>query len=244
MIVKTHYEVGQTALTVICEEQYLGVIKEAVCDARFAIESKIAEDPFFGVTYDPYPPSSADHPLVVRMCQASVKAGVGPMAGVAGAVASYAAEKAVDAGCGHVIIENGGDIALRISEDISIGIFADDEKFRDLALSVHPSPGIRGICSSSGTVGPSVSFGRSGICTVLSDDVVLADCCATAFGNMIRDGTPEEMSSAAERTFSIDGVDGCICVCGGLISMCGEIPELVKGRFDDCQLTGVRFSHA
>lgn len=242
MIVKTNYEVGQTALTIICDESYLSIVKSAVCDARFVIESKISEDIFFGITFDPYPPQPNDHELIRSMCQASVKADVGPMAGVAGAVAQYAVKKAVEAGCKHIIVENGGDIAMFVSEKVEIGVFSADERFGDLALSVPPSDTVKGVCSSSGIVGPSVSFGKSGICTVFSDDVILADCCATALGNMIKSGTPEEMSEACEKTFSVDGVDGCVCVCNGLLSMCGDVPELVKGSFEEKQLTKIRLS--
>ena len=159
------------------------------------------------------------------------------MAGVAGAVADFAVRAAVEKGCRHIIVENGGDISMLIDRDIRVGVFAGEPGFEDLALSFSPSSGIRGVCSSSGKIGPSVSFGSSGICTVFSDDTVLADCCATAFGNMIREGTQEEMASASERIAAIEGVDGCLCVCNGRMAVCGNVPELVKGTFGDDKLT-------
>ena len=240
MMVRTHYEVGQTALTVICDDSYLDTVRNAVFDARGIVEAKIAEDPFFGVTYDPYPVNDDDDPLIVMMCQASAKAGVGPMAGVAGAIARYAVSKAVSEGCEHIIVENGGDIAMHTCQTVNIGIYAGEEGFRDVALEMEPAGGIYGVCSSSGKVGPSVSFGSSGICTVFSEDTVLADCCATALGNMIRTGSRKEMSDSCERICSIDGVDGCICVCGGSVAMCGTVPRLVRGGFGDDRLTGIR----
>ena len=239
MIVRTHYEVGQTALSIICDDSYLNVVHEAVFEAREAVESKISEDPFFGTTFDPYPVSESDRPLIKRMCNASVLAGVGPMAGVAGAVADHAVRAAVAKGCRHIIVENGGDISMATDRDIRIGVFAGEPKFDDLALLIRPTSGIKGICSSSGKIGPSVSFGSSGICTVFSDDTILADCCATALGNMIREGTQEEMASASESIASIDGVDGCLCVCNGRMAVCGNIPELVKGTFGGDKLTSI-----
>ena len=237
MITRTHYEVGQTALSIVCDESYLDTVHGAVFEAREAVETKIADDPFFGTTFDPYPESESDHPLIRRMCQASVLAGVGPMAGVAGAVADHAVRAAVSKGCRHIIVENGGDISMLTDRDIRIGLFAGEPGFEDLALMFGPSSGIRGVCSSSGKIGPSVSFGSSGICTVFSDDTILADCCATAFGNLIREGTQDEMASASERIAAIDGIDGCLCVCNGRMAMCGNIPELVKGTFGDDKLT-------
>lgn len=240
MMGRTHFEVGQTALSVVCDDSYLDTVRDAVFRAREILESKIAEDPFFGTTFDPYPASDDDDPLIRKMCQASELAGVGPMAGVAGAVAEYAVDTARRAGCTHIIIENGGDISLVTDRTVRIGMFAGEPGFDDLALEVPPSPGIRGICSSSGKIGPSVSLGNSGICTVFSSDTVLADCCATAFGNMITEGTQKEMAKAAERISSIEGVDGCLCVCNGKMAMCGDVPELVKGTFGDDQLTSIR----
>lgn len=241
MIVRTHYEVGQSALTLIVDESYLPVAKDAVHEARGIIESRIFEDPFFGITFDPCPVSENDHPLIQRMCQSSVLAGVGPMAGVAGAVATHVVESVVERGCTHVIAENGGDIAMRTDRTVRIGVFAAEEGLRDLAFTIPPTGRIVGICSSSGRVGPSVSLGSSGICTVFSDDPVLADCCATAFGNMVSEGTSDEMAAASESILSIDGVDGCICVCNGLVSACGSIPELSEAPYDDDMLTTVRF---
>lgn len=236
---RTHFEVGQTALTVVCDERYLRAVKDAVYDARERIESKIAEDPFFGITYDPLPPSKDDDPLIRRMCQASVSANVGPMAAVAGAVAYHAVRAAVDEGCWHIIVENGGDIAMITSEEVRIGLFSSEPGFSDLAYSIPPTGRIVGICSSSGKVGPSVSFGRSGICTVFSDDPMLADACATAFGNLVGTCTEPELKEAAERIASIRGVDGCSAIGGGRMAVCGTVPELTECGEDDGLITRI-----
>ncbi|MBO7409867.1 MAG: UPF0280 family protein [Candidatus Methanomethylophilaceae archaeon] len=239
MITRTHYEVGQTALSIVCDDSYLGTVHEAVFEAREAIETKIAEDSFFGTTFDPYPVSEDDDPIIQRMCQASILAKVGPMAGVAGAVAEHAVRAAVRAGCGYIIVENGGDISMSSDRDVRIGLFAGEPGFEDLALLIRPTSGIAGVCSSSGKIGPSVSFGSSGICTVFSNNIVLADCCATALGNMIREGTQEEMASACESICGIEGIDGCLCVCGGRMAVCGDVPELVRGTFGEDKLTSI-----
>ncbi|MGN1045293.1 MAG: UPF0280 family protein [Candidatus Methanomethylophilaceae archaeon] len=238
---RVHYEVGQTALAIVCDPAYLDGVRGAVHSARAIIESKISEDPFFGTTFEPYPPSKDDDPLIVRMCQASALADVGPMAGVAAAVSVRAVEHAVSKGCRHIIVENGGDIAMYTSEPSTIGVFSGDAKFRDIAFRLPPTGGMYGICSSSGRIGPSISLGNSGICTVFSNDPILADCCATAFGNMVRRGERDEMTAASERIASIGGVDGCVCVCNGLISMCGDIPEMVRADADTSLITSVRY---
>lgn len=220
----------ESILSVLCDEGLEDVAYEAMFSARSEIESKIAEDPFFGMTYDPYPASPGDTGLVRMMCEASEVAGVGPMAGVAGAVALRVAERLTEAGSSHAVVENGGDIAFRSREPRLVGIYADHPVLRDMAFRVS-SDRIVGICSSSRTVGPSVSLGNSSISTVFADDVVLADCCATALGNLVRD--PESLGGAVETVGSLDGVSGCLACCGDKVAMYGDIPEIVPADCSD-----------
>ena len=222
----------ESILTVVCDDGLRDAAFDAMMEARYSVESKIAEDPFFGITYDPYPASPGDDELVRRMCDASAIAGVGPMAGVAGAVAVHIAERLVESGSSYAVVENGGDIAFYSPEPRLVGIFADHPVFRDLAFSVS-SDRIVGICSSSRTVGPSVSFGTSSISTVFSDDVILADCCATALGNLVRDEA--SIQSAVEDIGSRAGVRGCMACCGDKVAMFGDIPEMVPA---DCSELG------
>ena len=228
---RSRFQVEESIVTIVSDEPYIRVAEQAVFEAREQISSKIAEDPFFGITYDPYPPDPKDPELVRRMCAASVLSGVGPMAGVAGAVAVHAVERMVEAGAEEAIVENGGDIAFFSRRPVPIGVYADDSVFRDVAYMVR-SEGITGICSSSARIGPSVSLGSSDLCTVFSDDVILADCCATALGNMV-DG-PDGMAEAVERIGNIAGVKGCVAVCKGKVAMFGDVPEMVGADCSNC----------
>ncbi|MDD4244955.1 MAG: UPF0280 family protein [Candidatus Methanomethylophilaceae archaeon] len=230
MIKKVHFEVEETAMTIMADEKYLKDAKNAIFDAREMIKAKIREDPFFGATYDPYKVSEKDYPLIKRMCEASAIAGVGPMAAVAGAVASYALERIYAEGCRFAILDNGGDIAMCADRDVLIGIYQDDPRFSDLALLIPASDGIKGICSSSGRIGPSVSFGVSGITTVFADDPVLADACATSVANNVKDATRESVAEAAERINYMEGAKGCLILCGGIMASCGEVPEIVPAK--------------
>jgi len=239
---RIHFEVGETAVTVISDEEFLQAAKDAIFDAREIILSKIQEDPYFKVSFEPIAVDNSDDDLIKRMCNASILANVGPMAGVAGAIAVYAVEKMCIAGSKYAIVENGGDIALSIDREVTVGLFANDPKFEDLAFKIPKINGITGICSSSGLVGPSVSFGNSGICTVFSDDVVLADACATALGNLVVRGESKEMSSALESIGNITGVNGCVVYCNGLFAMYGDVPELVRSNVKLSDITKIQFN--
>lgn len=226
---RVHFEVEETAVTIISDEEYIPVAENAIFEAREIIKKKISGDSYFGMTLGPYD-QSEDHELLKEMCQASLIAGVGPMAGVAGAIAYYAVKKMKEAGAKFAIVENGGDIALLIDRDVTVGIYQNDERFKDLAFLIPKREGIFGICSSSGIIGPSVSFGNTGISTVFSDDVILADACATALGNMIKNGDEREMSLAVERIGSTDCVTGCMCIANGKMAMYGDVPQLVEAK--------------
>ncbi len=225
------FQVSETILTIVCDEEFLQTAKAAVFEARSSIEAKIASDPFFGITYEPYPEDSKDDDIVRRMCRASVLSGVGPMAGVAGAVAEHVAEKMVEAGAPEAIVENGGDIAFFSRRPVPVGIYADDSVFKDVGYLIR-SDRITGICSSSAKIGPSVSLGASDLCTVFSDDVVLADCCATLLGNKVR--SPDDLAEAVESVGSIEGVKGCVAICAGKVAMFGDVPEMISTSCSRC----------
>ncbi len=220
----------ETVVSILCDDGLRRTAFDALLEAREAIETKIAEDPFFGITYDSYPSSPGDPEVIKRMCGASEIAGVGPMAGVAGAVADHMVNRLIEAGSSIAVVENGGDIALISPEPVLVGIYADHPVLRDLAFSVS-SPTVVGICSSSRTIGPSVSLGASDISTVFSDDVVLADCCATALGNLVKG--PEVLESAVERIGTLPGVRGCMACCDNSVGMFGALPAIVPA---DCSI--------
>lgn len=233
MIRKEHFEIGETAVTIITDDAYMEDAMDAVLDARAAVEAKIYADPFFGMTYDPYEESEDDHSLIKRMCRAARIAGVGPMASVAGAVASHALERIYWKGCRFAILDNGGDIALCTDRDVLIGIHQHDERFDNLAFRIPPSDKMRGVCSSSGQVGYSVSFGVSDITTVFADDPVLADACATAAGNMVKDEEAETIAEAAGSIDGMPGAEGCVVICGGRMASYGKVPEMVIAEETD-----------
>jgi ApbE superfamily uncharacterized protein (UPF0280 family) len=230
MIRRIHFEVRETAMTVVADEEYLKEVKDAVFEAREIIEAKIWEDPFFGMTYDPYEASEKDDLLIRRMCGASQTAGVGPMASVAGAVAACALERIYAEGCRYAILDNGGDIAICSDRDVVVGINQNNPKLPALAFRIPAREGMFSVCSSSGRIGPSVSFGESEIAVVFADDPVLADACATAAGNLTGDCSSESVSFAARSVSRMKGVDGCAIFCGDSVALHGDVPELVMAE--------------
>ena len=235
-MIREHFEVEETAVTIISERRFIKIAKDAIFEARSQIKMKISQDPFFKTTYDPYSASPGDGCVVERMCGASKAANVGPMAAVAGAIAEFAVKRMKDAGAKYAIVDNGGDIAMITDRETLIGLYADVNKER-LSLKVPATGRIIGICSSSASVGPSVSLGRTEISTVISNNVALADACATMLGNLIKGS--DDMEGPAEKVCAVDGVTGCLAYCDGMLAMCGDVPELVRSDANDEAITKI-----
>ena len=67
-----------------------------------------------------------------------------------------------------------------------------------------------GICTSSGTVGPSLSFGKADAVMIICKDCALADTYATAFANRIQ--TVEDIAPCMEEIGKKDEILGAICI--------------------------------
>jgi ApbE superfamily uncharacterized protein (UPF0280 family) len=237
MIVREHFEIGETAVTIVAEPEHIVHAKEAIFQARRDLQLFMSTDPFFQITFEPYQAPADAPPIVRRMCGAATVAGVGPMAAVAGAIAEAAVQAMVDHGARHGIVDNGGDLALMLSEETPVGIYAGQSDFQGFAYLLPPTDGIYGVCTSSGTVGPSISLGRADAATVFARDVALADACATALGNLVVDEDEETLGEAVQLIGSFPGVDGCVVMIGPHMAMRGLVPEMVRCTDPRCKVS-------
>jgi ApbE superfamily uncharacterized protein (UPF0280 family) len=173
-----------------------------------------------------------DAPAVVRrMAAAAALAGVGPMAAVAGTIAQAVVEALAAAGTEHIVVDNGGDVVLRIDRPVTVGIFTGPAQVRDIGLRFEPRPGIFSVCTSSGTVGHSLSFGRADAAVAIAANGCLADAMATALGNRVAEASEEAVAAAIRATLS-ERVEGLLVVAGGQLGMGGKLPPLVRAVAD------------
>jgi ApbE superfamily uncharacterized protein (UPF0280 family) len=77
-----------------------------------------------------------------------------------------------------------------------------------------------GICTSSGTVGHSLSFGKADAALVSSADAALADAVATGLGNRVRQ--PEDVAGALEWVRAVPGVKHALVIIGETLGAWGE----------------------
>jgi ApbE superfamily uncharacterized protein (UPF0280 family) len=236
-MIREHFHFRETIATILADDPaHVAVAKEGMLSSRQELEAYIARDPFYAITYDPYMPEGGGK-VVTRMADAARKAGVGPMAAVAGAIAWSGVEAMVAAGARFGVIDNGGDIALVADREIRAGIHAGLSPLSDrFAFVLPPAEGIRGICTSSATVGPSVSLGIADAVTVFSPDVALADAWATAICNEIR---PE--NQAILDRLEGTGVTAVVAIIGKEVIRWGSPPPLVPARVDPDIITRGRY---
>jgi len=236
-LIREHFEFRQTIATILADDQrWIDAAKSGIMAARREVERQIATDPYFSTTLEPYTPEAPGR-TVGRMVRATGEAGVGPMAAVAGAIAWAGVEAMIEAGATFGLVDNGGDIALASDREVRIGIFAGESPLSGRIAFLLPPTGeeILGICTSSATVGPSISFGIADAVTVFSPDVAAADAWATAICNLItRDDT--SILDALPGT----KVQGVLAVIGDVVIRWGDLPPIVRARVDERLITAGR----
>ena len=232
-MIREHFQYRETITTILADDPaHVGAAKAGLMEARREVEGCIAEDPFFAITYSPHRPAFRGR-VVDRMVEAAAEAGVGPMAAVAGAIAWSGAEAMREAGASFGVIDNGGDIALFTDREIRVGVHAGGAPLSNrIAFEVPPTDGILGICTSSATVGHSVSLGIADAVTVFCPDVALADAWATALCNTV---TPYDDS--AFDPLEGGRVQGVLVIIGDHVAMWGTLPPLVGATVDSDLIT-------
>jgi ApbE superfamily uncharacterized protein (UPF0280 family) len=185
-LVKFEVMVKETDLLVRAERDFSREARESVLKYRHQLETYVAMKPQFQkslvpLAEDPYAPG-----IVREMIQTSQLAHVGPMAAVAGAMAEFVSKDVLKLSR-EVIVENGGDIYLTTSKKRTIGIYAGDSPLSfKIGIMIAPGETPLGICTSSGTVGHSLSLGNADAVCILSKSAALADAAATAVGNVVK----------------------------------------------------------
>jgi len=200
--------------------------RDLALQARSQLERYIASDPRFLAALAPLPPDPLAPPVVKEMLAAGQQTGVGPMAAVAGTIAEYVGRGLLAHGAEEVVVENGGDIFLHRRAACTVGIFAGTSKLSNRVGIRIPLPQMpTGVCTSSGTVGHSLSFGKADAVTVVAASTALADAAATALGNRVQQAS--DISQALEFAKSILGLRGVVIVVGEQLGAWGEV-ELVQ----------------
>jgi ApbE superfamily uncharacterized protein (UPF0280 family) len=193
----------------------------SVSKYRSMLERYIQRNPEFATSLEPLLIGD-DAPLIAReMAKASRKAGVGPMSAVAGAIAEFVGRDLLDYS-DELIVENGGDIFIKTLKSRRIGIYAGDSYFSGkIALEVEPEKTPLGICTSSASVGHSLSLGGTDAAVVIASSAILADAAATAIGNLVKE--KQDIDKGIHLAKSVTGIKGVLIIKGDNMGIWGDI---------------------
>lgn len=225
---KEAFTLKETQCTIISDKQQaIQTAKESIKRNRQELENFVASNPKFLHTLMPLP--APEKPLVAKiMAQAAEKAGVGPMAAVAGAIADLAVDDMTKEGCQVAVVENGGEISAISNRPIDVAVAAGDDplsKQFGFRLTEYPI----GIATSSGRFSHAFSFGDAEAATIFCKNAALADAAATAVCNVVKgDDVQVAIQTGIKKGLSIEGVDGVLIMYKGQIGTAGKIPELIK----------------
>jgi ApbE superfamily uncharacterized protein (UPF0280 family) len=229
-LVSCFVRISETDLHILADRDVERQAKELVLQYRTQLESYISRQPAFLTALLPLPVDDLAPPLVRDMLQAGIAADVGPMAAVAGAVAESVGRSLLLQGVEEIIVENGGDIFLSRKKDCTVAIFAGQSPLSNkVGVRIAGKDMPAAVCTSSGTVGHSLSFGDADSVTVLASSTPLADAVATRLGNEVGRGQGGEggINRALAVARQFDGIDGVVVICGALMGAVGRV-ELVK----------------
>ena len=197
------------------------VALELVKKYRKIIEEYIEQQPDFRIALEPVCIESNAPDIIKAMADAAAITGTGPMAGVAGAISEFVGQGLM---CfsPEVIVENGGDIFLKTLKKRVIGIYAGTSPFTGkVGLEIEGTCRPFGICTSSGTVGHSLSFGKADAVIVLSESATLADTAATAIGNLVK--APGDIDKGIDMAKNITGIEGLVIITGSKVGAWGNV---------------------
>jgi uncharacterized protein len=198
---------------------------DLVRQLREELEGYIQLHPLFAASFEPVDVYPGAPYIVDLMARSALIAGVGPMASVAGAFSELVGEE-LSAISPEVIIENGGDNYLRSAQERTVAIYAGNSPLSGkVGLRILPVEMPLGVCTSSGTVGPSISLGKTDATVVVASSAALADAAATAIGNVVMTG--DDIPKGLETTQKIAGLRGAVIIVGDKIGVWGKL-ELVR----------------
>ena len=198
--------------------------RKSLITHRNSLESYIGINQQFRTSLVPVPEDHLAPPIVREMIQKSKICGVGPMASVAGAVAEFVGYDLIDF-TENLIIENGGDIFLKVKHQVNVGIYAGESALSyKLNIIVKPEETPLGICTSSATVGPSLSFGIADAVCVTSNSATLADAAASAIGNRVKN--KKDIKPSLDYGIKIPGIIGVVIIVGNDMGAIGNVEFL------------------
>jgi ApbE superfamily uncharacterized protein (UPF0280 family) len=220
-LVHFNVKVRETDLDIGARKILVEEALELVRKYRREIEAYTRKVPGFLTSLKPLSCRPNAPSIIKEMCLAAEKAGVGPMAAVAGAISQYVGQGLL-AFTREIIVENGGDIYIKSNRDRIIGVYAGESPLSGkVGIKIRAGDCPMGVCTSSGKVGHSLSFGKADAAVILAPNTILADAVATATCNLVK--AADHIQDAVDFAKGIDGVAGVVVIMEDRLGACGKV---------------------
>jgi uncharacterized protein len=214
-------KIAESDLLISSDTNLSDVALKSLAKHRYSLETYIKSHPDFLSSLLPLPEDDLAPPIVRDMLSKSKICGVGPMASVAGAVSEFVGYDLLNQ-TENLIIENGGDIFIKSEKKLIASVYAGKSALSyNVNFIVKPEETPLGICTSSATVGPSLSFGKADAVCVISKSATLADAAASAIGNKVK--SKNDIKPALDFGIKIKGVTGIIIILENEMGAIGKV---------------------
>lgn len=224
-LVSFQITVKETSLNIQAQTDLSHEAIQATLKYRQYLETHIHQYPEFATALSPLPLSSLMPDIVMDMMEAARKTNVGPMAAVAGAMAEYIGRDLLELSA-EILVENGGDIFVKKNTETVFSIYAGTSPLSmSTGILVEQQKEPFAVCTSSGTLGHSKSFGTADTVSVLAPSCSLADAAATALCNRIK--KESDIEKAIHQGKQIKGIQGIAIIKGKQIGIWGDL-KLVR----------------
>jgi len=220
-LISSRILIKETDLLVSARTDLSEQARDRVLHHRRQLEAYMKRRPEFlsallPLSEDPFAP-----PIVSEMIRASCRFAVGPMAAVAGAIAHFVGTDLLDYS-DEVLVENGGDIFVKTKRPATVSIFAGTSPLTNrLGLVLKPERMPMGVCTSSGTVGHSLSLGKADAVCIITSSASIADAAATALANRVT--SKSKLANAIDSVRESEGIRGGVVIIGETVASWGEI---------------------
>ncbi|MBP1763422.1 MAG: hypothetical protein H6Q65_480 [Firmicutes bacterium] len=203
-LIKLDY--GPMQMTIQAERQGTPLTEIAQNGAKRAIEilQELADYRQIAALPQDKLEETASLPLVLQTMIAAVRQSgdvtLTPMAAVAGSIAGLVADFIAENGATKVIVNNGGDLAIRLldNETTSVGIAPAIGAAYTHTIQLKAGDGVGGI-ATSGLGGRSFTKGIASAAVVAAATSGLADACATSLANSTYVPHPNIKMALAEQ---------------------------------------------
>lgn len=227
-LIKEAFSIKETNCTIISDsEEAISAAISSIKHNRRLLEAYVSNH--YEFLYSLTPIHITKGPKIVKlMAQVSEKAGVGPMAAVAGALADLAVKDMLKTGCKVAVVEDGGEISAVSDRPIDVALMAGKHPLsKKIGFRLEEFP--IGVATSSAIYSHALSFGEAEAVTIFAENAALADAVSTAIGNLVKgDHHQIAVKKAIEKAMSIEGVKGAMIIYRNQVGFGGCISKLIS----------------